>query len=178
MESDFASLSYGQQAAAPSTARHWIEVLKLTPHPEGGHYREIFRSTAPVLPCDGRPTRSAITLIHFLLDANQTSAWHRVMSDETWHWSGGGPLDLWLLSPDFNQLQQITIGSPERDGIEPVAVVPAGWWQAARPHQTWSLVQCCVAPGFDFTDFSMLRDIPDALHTMQSLHPELLAAMG
>ena len=72
-------------------AQELIRALHLQPHPEGGHFREIHRSTLGVHPDDGRRTRSALTLIYFLLDAQGHSRWHRVMSDETWHYIEARP---------------------------------------------------------------------------------------
>src|SRR5689334_6643968 len=86
-----------------------IDQLQLEPHPEGGFYREIWRSPTRVTAAD-RPERSALTTIYFLLAAGSFSAWHRVRSDEVWHWYEGGPLELLLASPDFSTVQRRTLG--------------------------------------------------------------------
>lgn len=136
------------------TADDLIANLALLPHPEGGYYREIFRSPHQVDPRDGRGLRSAFTLIHFLLREGETSAWHRVLSDESWHWSAGAPLELLIRENEQAHPRALRIGPPDL-GEEPVAVVPAGHWQSARSFGEWTLVQCGVAPGFDFEDFTM-----------------------
>lgn len=142
-------------------ATQLIEALGLTPHPEGGFYREIFRSTSRVRPADTRGGRDAATTIYFLLVEDTHSRWHRVLSDEVWHLYEGGPLELLTAAPDADQVRRVVLGpAVESDG--PVHVVPAGWWQAARPLGAYVLVGCTVAPGFVFKDFSFLRDEPAA----------------
>jgi predicted cupin superfamily sugar epimerase len=146
-------------------------------HPEGGWYREEHRSSLPVRRDDGLQ-RSALTLIWFLLTASDISRWHRVLgADETWHHAGGAPLELWLLPPAGGVASRHLLGPlspldgplsarPEAaDGEDrPVRVVPAGWWQAARSLGDWSLVTCCVGPGFDFDDFQLLHQLPPSTH--------------
>ena len=119
-----------------------IRRLGLRPHPEGGYYRETFRSPHRLTLPDGR-IRHASTAIHFLLPAGARSAWHRVRSDEVWHWYGGGPLRLYRLG-----MRDVLL-----DAEAPQAVVPADVWQAAEPADGAVLVGCTVAPGFDFEDF-------------------------
>jgi predicted cupin superfamily sugar epimerase len=153
-------------------AAELIRTLQLQPHPEGGFYRETFRSTLRVSP-DQRPVRSALTTIYFLLAAGGFSAWHRVHSDEVWHWHEGEPLELLLASADFRTVQRRQLGRIGA-GIEPVVTVPAGWWQAARPLGTYALCGCTVAPGFEFEDFSFLRDNPAAVDALRAAAPDLL----
>ena len=131
-----------------------IDKLGLQPHPEGGAYREIHRSPEIVHPTDGRGPRPAYTLIWFLLRAGESSAWHRVLSEETWHWCDGSPLELSLRDPDFTN-PRIEIIGPHAEQKNPSTLVPARHWQAARSLGDWTLVQCGVAPGFDFADFTM-----------------------
>jgi predicted cupin superfamily sugar epimerase len=154
-------------------ATQLIQELGLQPHPEGGFYRETFRSPARVI-TDDRPARSALTTIYFLLAAGSFSAWHRVRSDEVWHWYEGEPLELLLASPDFSAGQRRVLG-PVGAAIEPVVTVPAGWWQAARPLGAYALCGCTVAPGFEFEDFSFLRDDAMARKAMEMAAPELAA---
>ena len=137
-----------------------IARLGLTPHPEGGHYREVFRSCLAVHPADGRAARAALTAIHFLLAAGEQSRWHRVRSDEVWHFSSGAPMELLLLTPDLGEAVTITLGRLE-EGHVPFHTVPAGWWQAARPAGAFSLCSCMVGPGFDFADFTFMDDAED-----------------
>lgn len=152
-----------------------IHALALEPHPEGGFYRETFRSAARVV-ADQRPARSALTTIYFLLAAGSFSAWHRVRSDEVWHWYEGQPLELLLATPDFGATRRLLLG-PVGDGTEPVVTVPADWWQAARPLGTHALCGCTVAPGFEFEDFTFLRDDPVASAALRIAAPDLLALL-
>ncbi|MGE0099100.1 MAG: cupin domain-containing protein [Hydrogenophaga sp.] len=134
------------------------KALQLQPHPEGGHFRELFRSAQAVQPQDGRPTRSALTSIDFLLEAGQFSAWHRVASDEAWHLLEGGPLRLWLLPPNLSRIEQVDLAPVDGAGCAPRHVVPANWWQAAEPLGALAYVGATVGPGFEFADFRFGRD--------------------
>ena len=135
-----------------------IERLGLIPHPEGGYFRETFRSAQAVPTPRGK--RSASTLIHFALKAGTFSAWHRVESDETWHLYGGGPAELHLFDGEH---RIITLGTDLAAGEVPQAVVPAGVWQATAAGPTGSWFGCTVAPGFEFDDFQLAsRALVDA----------------
>ncbi len=127
-----------------------VRTLGLAPHPEGGHYAEVFRSTARVQTARGE--RSALTTIDFLLRAGECSAWHRVRSDEVWHLLEGGPLVLWLLPPDLSRVERVALSATRRH------VVPADWWQAAEPAGDFAYVGATVGPGFEFADFAFGRD--------------------
>src|SRR3954471_8675816 len=112
-------------------ARHLIDELQLQPHPEGGYFREIFRSSHQVQPVDERSVRSALTTIYFLLIKGQHSRWHRVASDEVWHFYEGNPLEIyWTHDGDDIHSEVLAAVASE---AHPVCVVPAGRWQAARP---------------------------------------------
>lgn len=117
--------------------------LRLAPHPEGGHYREIWRD----MPEGGG--RGAATSILFLLAANERSHWHRVDAAELWLWQGGAALELGIAN------EMIRLGPDLAAGEQLQAVVPAGVWQAARALGAWSLVGCVVAPAFTFEGFEM-----------------------
>jgi uncharacterized protein len=145
---------------ASDRAADLIDLLHLEPHPEGGHFAEIFRSAAVVDPRDGRPSRPAITTIFFLLRAGEHSALHAVSSDEVWHFYEGDPLELAWTDPAFSAAHRIVIGPVTRE-TQPVAVVPAGCWQAARTTGRYTLVGCSVGPGFDYADFRMLTGTAD-----------------
>jgi len=146
-------------------ARAWIEHLRLEPHPEGGYFRETYRSN---LTFDG--DRSASTAIYFLLTGTDVSRFHRIRSDELWHHHDGAPVTLWLLDParapgPTEPIQQIGLasappvpGEPAPTG-HPQAVVPAGVWFGATVDDAdgYALVSCTVAPGFDFRDFELAR---------------------
>jgi hypothetical protein len=134
-------------------ARRVIDLLQLSPHPEGGFYRETFRSSAMVTL--ERGPRAAGTCIYFLLPAGTFSALHRVSSDEGWHHYAGDPLRIDLLDDGGRHLA-VRLGDDVLAGDTPQHVVPAGAWQAATPlGDRYSLVGCTVAPGFDFADFEM-----------------------
>ena len=154
-----------------------IELLQLVPHPEGGHYREIFRASAGVQPDDGRARRSALTSIDFLLQAGEFSAWHRVSSDEAWHLLEGGPLRLWCLPPTLDGLVSIDLAPASAAGA-PRHVVPAGWWQAAEPLAEFAYVGATVGPGFEFADFAFARDDIGVMSAITQLRPELTRLAG
>ena len=159
-------------AALPPRAAELVELLELQSHPEGGHYREFFRAAGRVQPADGRPVRSALTSIDFLLARGQHSAWHRVSSDELWHLLEGGPLRLWLIPPTLDQLQAVELGPADASGRRPHHVVTAHWWQAAEPMGDYAYVGATVAPGFEFADFEMLRDQPEVADALCAALPE------
>jgi uncharacterized protein len=140
---------------APRAAQ-LIDQLGLQPHPEGGFYREVFRSTRAVHADDARGPRSALTTIDFLLLRGQFSAWHRVASDEVWHLLEGGPLRLWLMPPGGGRCEHVDLLPVSASG-RPRHTVPADWWQAAEPLSDFAYVGATVGPGFDFADFSFLR---------------------
>jgi predicted cupin superfamily sugar epimerase len=130
------------------SAQSVIDALGLMPHPEGGHYKEIYRAPAE----DG--TRSAVTSIYYLLQAGERSAWHKVDAVEIWHFHAGDAL-LMGIREDENDLQSVTLGLDIKAGQQPQGIVPAHAWQSARPLGSWTLVGCTVAPGFDFAGFEM-----------------------
>jgi predicted cupin superfamily sugar epimerase len=149
-----------------SDATALIDRLGLTAHPEGGWYRELHRSSGRVQRHADRAHRAGLTVIVFLLTAGQRSRWHRVNgADETWHHAGGDPLALWSLSPEPGaEAEQRRLGpySAAVPDQSPLHIIPAGWWQAATPLGRWSLLHCTVGPGFDFADFALLADQPEA----------------
>lgn len=152
-------------------AAELIANLALAPHPEGGFFREVHRSAFSVRPGDGRPERAALTVIYFLLADGQASRWHRVASDEAWHFLEGDPLELYEADAEFTRVTTTTLG-PFAAGIAaPVHVVGAGRWQAARSAGAYTLVACTVGPGFDFADFEMLRDRPAEADALRSVQP-------
>lgn len=152
----------------PQRSEWLVETLGLLPHPEGGHYRRIHASGLQVSPEDGRGSRPALTAIHYLLGPGECSRWHRVASDEAWHYIEGAPLALFDADPGFGQVEMRALG-PFGPGAEPVRVVPHGRWQAARSTGAYTLVACTVGPGFDFEDFELLRDRPDEAAFVRTL---------
>ncbi len=134
----------------------FIARLGLHPHPEGGFFVESFRSPLEQTLPDGR-VRATSTAIYFLLPSGAFSAWHRVSSDEVWHFYDGDPLELTTISRE-GVLEKVTLGREITSGQRPQFVVAAGVWQAAKPQggeNGFSLAGCTVAPGFDFADFEM-----------------------
>jgi uncharacterized protein len=126
-------------------ARELIETLVLGPHPEGGWYRQLFKSSSRVTRRSDGADRSALTTIYFLLVEGTFSRWHRVDSDEVWHFYEGDPLELRIRG------QEPVILDPSHR----VHVVPAHAWQSAYPKGAYALAGCTVGPGFEFEDFEM-----------------------
>jgi predicted cupin superfamily sugar epimerase len=153
-------------------AAELISSMGLAPHPEGGYFREVFRSRATVEPDDGRGSRSALTSIYFLLPAGAVSRWHRVLSDEVWHYAEGAPVELLQLSADDARLERMPLG-PYRLEQRPVHTVPAGIWQAARSLGEYTLVGCTVGPGFEYADFELLADLPELATRLIGVLPEV-----
>ncbi len=151
--------------------KYLIATLELIPHPEGGYYGELYRSATTVMPADGRGQRASLTTIYFLLTAGTVSRWHRVQSDEVWHFYEGAALDLWMAPPDWGQVSRHCLG-PLAGERRPAWTVPAGWWQAARSAGGYSLMGCTVGPGFDFQDFALAADQADAASALRTNHPE------
>ena len=138
-------------------AAQLIRDLSLQPHPEGGHFAEVHRSRA-------------LTTIYFLLRGEEKSRWHRVRSEEIWHFYEGAALELLQLSPDGSDLERILLG-PWSDRQRPVHCVPASHWQAARSRGEFTLVGCTVAPAFQFADFALLKDVPELADAVRRHHP-------
>lgn len=127
------------------SAEDIIRKLELQPHPEGGWYRQTW-----VGPMIGG--RSSGTAILFLLRAGEQSHWHRVDADEIWLWHAGAPL---VLSLGVEIAEEVRLGPDVLGGEVVQAVVPSGWWQAARSMGEWTLVSCTVSPGFRFEGFEL-----------------------
>ena len=130
------------------SAAEVVQLLRLEPHPEYGHYRETFRDSHTVA-----GGRSASTAIYFLLRAGERSRWHRVDAAEVWHWYAGAPLQLRIA--DGSACTSVRLGSDLATGERPQAVVPARAWQNAESLGAWTLVGCTVAPGFEFVGFEL-----------------------
>lgn len=130
-------------------AREVVRALHLSPHPEGGWYRETFRDEGE------EGGRAASTSIYFLLEADQVCAWRRVDAAEVWHFYAGAPLSITLSPPDGRGAEAMRLGLDLNAGCEPQIVVPRGWWQTATTLGAWTLVGCTVAPGFRFSGFEL-----------------------
>jgi predicted cupin superfamily sugar epimerase len=144
------------------TAQQLIDRYNLLPHPEGGYYKETYRSaeiiTEDALPARFPGDRCFATAIYFLLEEGNFSAFHRIKSDECWHFYAGDPLNIYMIDKD-GSLHTICLGNDISNGQCFQFVVPAGYWFASEPaeNSTYSFVGCTVAPGFDFTDFEMAK---------------------
>lgn len=154
-----------------SRAQEWIAHLQLLPHPEGGHYRQTYRATEMIthahLPQRFTGDRAFSTAIYFLLAGDEFSALHRIRSDEVWHHYDGAALTVHVI--DMAGLYvAVQLGKDLSRGESPQAVVPAGclFGASLRDENSFALVGCTVAPGFDFADFELpprsqlLRDYP------------------
>jgi predicted cupin superfamily sugar epimerase len=141
-------------------AKYWIESLGLEPHPEGGYFRQTYRSEVVIareaLPREFTGSRAASTAIYFLLEGKNLSAFHRLRSDEVWHFYVGNQVSVHVIAPD-GTYSSITLGSDLDAGEDLQAVVRAGCWFASHvaDWKSFALVGCTVAPGFDFQDFEM-----------------------
>ena len=130
--------------------------LNLQPHPEGGHYAEVYRSDLTIHFDGFEGARNMCTSIFFLLEQGETSAMHRIKSDEIWYHQDGGVLEIIELDEEQNEI--ITrLGKPIHEGCKLQHVVKAGRWFGARPTagSDYALVGCQVSPGFDFRDFEL-----------------------
>jgi predicted cupin superfamily sugar epimerase len=135
--------------------------FKLLPHPEGGYYSETYRSGQNVQSLVSGNERSASTAIYYLLDKQAFSAWHRIASDEVWHFYAGGPLLVHVLL-EGGKMRTHRLGNAlEASANVFQAVVPAGCWFAAELAEpgTFAFVGCTVAPGFEFSEFELARAV-------------------
>jgi predicted cupin superfamily sugar epimerase len=153
------------------TAQDIIRHLHLAPHPEGGYYRETYRSAQTLETAEAQP-RNVSTAIYYLLENEDKSHFHRIKSDELWFFHQGQALEIILLTD--GQPTRIVLGSNFANGELPQAVIPANTWFAAHLQHSagYALVSCTVAPGFDFMDFELAERA--ALLTEFPQWPELV----
>ena len=144
----------------PHHAGDWIKNLQLEPHPEGGYYRETYRSDVMLareaLPPGFSGPRPASTAIYFLVEGENFSAFHCLRSDELWHFYAGSPLRVHVIDP-AGVYSALLLGNDPQEGQIPQAVVAAGSWFGSHvaDGKSWSLMGCTVSPGFDFADFEI-----------------------
>lgn len=142
-------------------AEYWIEKLELEAHPEGGYFRQTYKSDL-LIAHEALPgfagARAASTAIYFLIEGKNFSAFHRLGSDEMWHFYAGSPLAVHVIEP-VGAYSSILLGSDPEAGQTFQAVVRAGCWFASHvaDWKSWALVGCTVAPGFEFADFEMAK---------------------
>ncbi len=158
-------------------AAELIDTLGLKPHPEGGFFRELFRSEHAVAPADGRGSRAAITTIYFLLTRETFSRWHRVRSDEVWHLYEGGPLEVLEAELEARVLTRHCLGAVGEPDQAPVCTIATGRWQAARATSDYALAGCTVGPGFEYADFEMLAEDPVRAEALTKAWPEWAAML-
>jgi predicted cupin superfamily sugar epimerase len=162
---------------ATVNAEYWIEKLELTAHPEGGHFRQTYKADLTLaqaaLPGGYTGARAASTAIYFLLEGESFSAFHRLRSDEVWHFYDGAPLVVHVIEPE-GKVSRILMGRDVDAGQALQAVVKAGCWFASHvaDWSSFALVGCTVAPGFDFADFELARR--EDLLGRYPLHTELI----
>jgi predicted cupin superfamily sugar epimerase len=143
-------------------AQYWIDRLSLSPHPEGGYFRVTYQSSVTIvqdaLPSVFHGNRFASTAIYFLLAEKDFSAFHRLASDELWHFYAGSALIVYVIDPE-GSYSVLHLGDGFEAGEVFQAVVKAGCWFASRLKNPagFALVGCTVAPGFDFADFEMAK---------------------
>jgi len=134
-----------------------VKNLGLQPHPEGGFYKETYRSSGKINfdgELDIKGERNYSTAIYFLLVRDSFSAWHRIKQDEVWHFYEGSPVRVHCISPN-GDYQYFDLGPDFDSGQAPQYMVPGGSWFASETLGDYSLVGCTVAPGFDFEDFEL-----------------------
>ncbi len=143
-----------------NAAQYWIDKLGLIAHPEGGYFRETYRASLSIareaLPPQFTGPRRVLTAIYFLLEGNNFSAFHRLRSDELWHFYVGGSIIVHVIEEN-GQHSEISIGSNPDAGEVLQAAVKAGCWFASRVRDpaSFALAGCTVAPGFDYEDFEL-----------------------
>jgi predicted cupin superfamily sugar epimerase len=137
-------------------AAFWIDYLQLQPHPEGGYYKEVFRSEIEVSPPVSAEKKQAITSIYYLLEGKDFSGFHRIASDELWYFHKGVPLNIHVLDGDGNHIVHELSDKISGNLFLPVK---AGVWFAAQlpTGYGYTLVSCAVAPGFDFKEFELAK---------------------
>jgi len=141
-----------------------VAQLQLLPHPEGGYYKETYRSEEGIkaehLPNRFTDNRNFSTAIYFLMPGNTFSAFHRIASDEVWHFYDGDPIDIFVIS-EMGELEILKLGNKLAEGQQFQHLVKAGNWFASQCSKAdgYSLVGCTVAPGFDFADFELANKV-------------------
>ncbi len=151
------------------SAEDWVHALELIQHPEGGWYKEVYRSSHSLpqtaLPSGFDGQRPVATSIYYLLEADHCSMFHRIRSDETWHHYDGVPLRIHMLDRTHSSV----LLAKDPPNAFPQATVPANTWFAAEPEATsgYTLVGCSVAPGFNFSDFELAEK-----HALTQSYPD------
>jgi predicted cupin superfamily sugar epimerase len=144
-----------------------IDQYKLNPHPEGGYYKEVYKSGHSVESSTAGKPRSTVTHIYFLLVKNQISRFHKVVHDEIWNFYEGDPIR--LIKYDGVNIKEDLIGCR---GGHYAAIIKGGVYQAAVSTGNYSFAGCTVAPGFEFEDFSLLKDHDKIRKSIMNNYPQ------
>ena len=173
---------YSTKNAAAKTFRmhnkagYWIDHLGLKSHPEGGHFKEVYRSDELIeksnLPERYAADRVFSTSIYFLLQQGEISAFHRIKSDETWYFHFGDPIEIFIISPE-GELSQKVVGLDPGEGIFPQISIPRHHWFAVQTKGSFTLVGCSVAPGFNFEDFEIAT-----FEKLSKIYPQHIEIIG
>lgn len=150
------------------TAEKIIDYFELEKHPEGGYFKEVYRSESQVESPVTAGKRSAVTDIYYLLEEGEVSRFHQVRHDEIWHFYTGYPIS--VLEYDGETVKQTILGDLRNPQFK--CTVRGGIWQAAESLGEFSLVGCTVAPGFDFADFRFLADDQVKVKKLSLVAPE------
>jgi hypothetical protein len=158
---------------------HWINHLELLPHPEGGFYKETYRSEEKIrsslLPERYKGDRNISTAIYFLLRSQDRSVFHRIKSDELWHFYQGTTLLIYQLTETGLKIHRLGGNIEKGDSLQ--VLIPANSWfgaQVERP-DSYALCGCTVAPDFDFQDFEMAQQ--DYLLAAYPEHKEIITRL-
>lgn len=146
------------------SAEELISILHLEPHPEGGAFKETYRSSVQART---QNERSVGTAIYFLIRHGRATAWHKVTSDEIYHFYCGAPAELSVISPEGVMSKQ-TLGTDVQNRERPQILIPANYWQSVSSLGEYTLMGCTVSPGFDFSDFEMIE-----IEQLKNKYPEL-----
>jgi predicted cupin superfamily sugar epimerase len=156
------------------TASHWTQHLNLQPHPEGGYYKEVFRSSQQVSRTASSGVKSALTSIYYLLEETDFSCFHRISSDEIWYFHEGAPLHIHAI--DHNGILTTHELSDKVTGNLSIAIGAGLWFAAEIPSANgFTLASCAVAPGFEFSEFEMGKR--DELIALYPRHAGLLSRL-
>ena len=162
------------------SADYWIDHLNLEEHPEGGSYKRVYTSELQLkqssLPKRFNGDRPVCTTIYYLLQQNEFSAFHRIQSDELWHFYDGGGLKIYEITTG-GSLTEHLLGLEIEKGESPFYAVKAGHWFAAElfPDSFYCLAGCTVSPGFDFSEFELADR--DKLTSVYPQHTKLIARL-
>lgn len=161
-----------------SKAEQLINQYDLKPHPEGGWYKQTYKSkeliSSAALPDRFDGDRTFSTAIYFLLERGNFSAFHKIKSDECWHFYAGDPLHVYVID-EKGSLQTIILGNDPGKGQTFQCVVPANCWFASRPAaiSEYCFVGCTVAPGFEFDDFELANE-----NELSAMYPQYTELIG